>query len=239
MTIKKEERRKLWFLSFYSRNLPSERQKAALDYLDWLLGEYGPVVDAYPSWHPFCVDEVNSYRYTSPAVTPMGFAGHLDHTVTLRDAFIVAPYGKKTDHANQIVDIAHSKNFSVRIIDEPPLYAEGATPVLVVSNIPKESDGTVERRYALGYMLREETGAWQKAQVAETWETMRGYILGRPCSALASPFVNAATGSALRKLFKTLMASGVCGPERNERRGLIDEPVKHEELHTGLSGYDS
>ena len=61
-------------------------------------------------------------------------------------------------------------------------------------------------------MLEEEVPCWREAQLAETWETMRYYILGSPHGSRSSLFVNQETGQALKNIWKALIHTGMFGP---------------------------
>ena len=97
---------------------------------------------------------------------------------------------------------------------EFPLYHIDAKPVLVTCEWmkPLKDDGSIPSSIAIPLMLEMELKSWLNAEVAETWETMRSYILGRPCGARSSQFVDAATGLELKKMYIALMKSGAFGP---------------------------
>lgn len=199
----------------YSRNFkkPEEREAVA-SYIDRLIKKYGPVVDGYPSWHPFVFyPSADNSRGCAPETLPQGFEG-LDHTIYFRDAFVTAPY----DGANRVVKSAEDRNDSYTYaekINDVALYFYNTTPVLVTcEGIPKEEDNTISKRFALGRMLSSELPAWETAQCGESWEDMRRYILGPPCGSRSSLFVNQDTGQALREVFELLNRHELFGPAR-------------------------
>lgn len=190
---------------------PEEREAAAA-YMDGLIEKYGPVVNGYPSWHPFTAPPAGSnQKRILPHTQPQGFEG-LDHTICFRHAFITAPYGG----AEHVVDSAWKKKnpyIEPEALEDVLLYNYGTTPVLVTCNeIPKEEDGTIQKRFALGSMLSTELPEWVHAECGETWETMRRYILGNPCGTRSSLFVNEDTGQSLREVFNLLNHHGLFGP---------------------------
>lgn len=199
----------------YSRNFKQANEReAAASYIDKLIEEYGPVVDGYPSWHPFTAyADADDARDHDPKTDPRGFEG-LDHTIYFRNAFVTAPYGG----ADRVIESVQSKknaNIDAEEIHDVALYYYGATPVLVTCDgIPKENDGTISKRFALGSMLSEELPAWSWASCGESWEDMRRYILGTPCGSRSSLFVNQDTGKALREVFVLLNRHGLWGPAR-------------------------
>lgn len=197
----------------YSRwfKLAKEREAVAA-FVDTLIEEYGPVVDGYPSWHPFVTDvRASDSLKAVPDTRPQGFAG-LDHTIHFRDAFITAPYGE-AEIVVKSVDERNDGYTEAEEITDVRLYHEKATPVLVKCvGIPKEEDGTISKRFALGRMLSESLPHWEDAQCGETWSTMRRYILGTPCGSRSSLFVNQETGKALREVHELLNRHELFGP---------------------------
>jgi len=201
-----------WAINFYTRELESaEEKKGAIEFIDKLIEEYGPVVDGYPSWHPFT--SMEGEEGYDPQTDPIGFEG-LDHTIYFRDAFITAPYG----NAKKVSDSVFERNDGYsedREILDTPLYHRGATPVLVKCvGIPKEKDGTIGKRFAMGRMLSAELSQWETADCGESWETMSRYLLGTPCGSRSSLFVNQDTGKALKEAYQLLNRHGVFGPVR-------------------------
>ena len=200
----------------YSRNFKEAHEReAAASYIDRLIEKYGPVVDGYPSWHPFTsLTNGDDLSDRNPKTDPRGFEG-LDHTIYFRDAFVTAPYGG----ADRVIESALNKKCDYTIgaeeIHDVGLYFYGATPVLVTcERIPKETDGTISKRFALGSMLSEELPGWSWTSCGESWEDMRRYILGTPCGSRSSLFVNQDTGKALREVFVLLNSHELWGPVR-------------------------
>jgi hypothetical protein len=200
-------------INHFSRNFKQagERQ-AATEYMAMLIDNYGPVVDGYPFWHPF-ITEAGTPRSLAgwPDTLPKGFDG-LDHTIYFRDAFVTAPYGG-ADRVWQSERLKTDGYCSAEEIVDVQLYNYGATPVLVkCEGIPKEDDGTISKRFALGKMLPTMLSGWEESKCGETWSTMRRYILGSPCGNRSSLFVNQDTGQALREAHAFLNRHGVFGP---------------------------
>jgi hypothetical protein len=198
----------------YSRGFKELHEREAVaSYIDSLIEKYGPVVTGYPSWHPFtCRPEADS-RDFDPKFDPQGFQG-LDHTIFFRDAFVTAPY----DGEDRVIESAwklRNPFVGVEDIRGVPLYNYGTTPVLITCDgIPKEEDGTISKRFALGSMLSNELPAWKWASCGETWKDMRRHVLGLPCGSRSSLFVNQDTGKALREAFDLLNRHELFGPVR-------------------------
>lgn len=199
---------------YYSRGFKeAEKRDVVAAYLDVLIRQYGPVVEGYPSWHPFTsVPESEASRGAAPHTEPQGFEG-LDHTIFFRSAFVTAPYA----NPERVLRSARAKEFGnidAEILDVE-LYYYGAKPVLVTCDgMPKESDGTISKRFALGSMLSDEVPNWTWATCGESWEDMRRYLLGTPCGSRSSLFVNQETGKALREVHELLNRHELFGPVR-------------------------
>ncbi len=198
---------------------PQMRDTSRLE-LERILDELGPVVDSYPIWHPLVIHQKQP---TSPTTTPSVSCGYrgLDHTVFLRNGFITCPYGGGEEVLDSIAALPRTFNFVAEIEPEVlpyKLYSEDAIAILVRCrwNLDQELhmslDGTIPLRTAIGLLLETEIPAWRWSQYGETWQTMREYFLGRPCGKRSSLFVNEKTGSAMKKVWKTIIETGVFGP---------------------------
>jgi hypothetical protein len=203
-----------------TKNIPTSDRQRSLAVFDEILDKYGPVVRSYPSWHPLMTANGNKrdlgrYPQTSPNVDS-GYAG-LDHTIYLRNAFITCPYSG----AKNVIDAVNSlkghadATISAEELDVP-LYMPNATPVLVKCEWHEDMDldGTIPKQVAVGLLLEQEVPCWRWAQVAETWEDMRHYILGSPRGSKSSLFVNQETGNALKHVYMMLIKTGIFGPIR-------------------------
>jgi len=203
---------------FITRHLGDERIRSE-EKLNDLIDRYGPVVNAYPHWHPIVASAPGAKKERKPF--PVTLPGHeagyegLDHTIYLRDAFITCPYGGEEQIFESVDALEDSKVASIRAerIDFP-LYMPNATPVIVRCkwNKPLESDGTIPKSIAVPLLLEMELPNWRTSDVAETWETMRPYILGEPRGARSSLFVNQETGQVLKDVWNTLIYTGMFGP---------------------------
>lgn len=69
---------------------PSKRELAELELMR-LVDELGPVVEAYPTWHPL----VPQLDATQPVTVPSARCGYsgLDHIVCFVNGFVTCPYG--------------------------------------------------------------------------------------------------------------------------------------------------
>jgi len=214
-----EDGRRRAFEYLITRHLDPKTRPASEAKLHELIDQFGPVVEAYPSWHPL----VSSYEFDpdegppQPRTTPgheNGYQG-LDHTIYLRQAFITCPYGGAKRVIEAVDNLKEHPRFSITAeqIDEP-LYMPNATPVLVKCKWfrPMERDGTIPKSLAVPLMLEQEVPGWRKSKVAETWETMSSYILGLPRGSRSSLFVNQETGQALKSIYTTLIYTGMYGP---------------------------
>ncbi|HDW2730184.1 hypothetical protein RAG66_24495 [Klebsiella quasipneumoniae subsp. similipneumoniae] len=192
---------------------PAIRQRAREAVLK-LVEELGPVVDSYPSWHPLVSHhQITNYPITTPN-RENGYKG-LDHTVYFSTGFVTCPYDGGKEILASIDDLRSKINYPIyaRILDVN-LYHEKATTVVVSCGLDGElnEDGTFKKHLAIGYMLEKEIPQWRDAQVAETWETMRPYFLGRPHGARSSLFINQDTGQSMKTVWNAIINTGMYGP---------------------------
>ncbi|WMY75407.1 hypothetical protein RHD99_05455 [Buttiauxella selenatireducens] len=201
-----------------SRLLPKEgtkevREKAKNVLMD-ICEKYGPVIDSYPSWHPLVT---TSNKQGWPLTRPCpenGYKG-LDHTVLFANAFITCPYdgGKEVIASVSNRPEHHAASITAAEIDAV-LYHPLATPILVTCDWgrPLNLDKTIPKSLAVALMLEEEIPQWRDAQLAETWETMRPYFLGRPHGARSSLSVDQDTGQAMKTVWNAIINTGMYGP---------------------------
>lgn len=195
------------------RHLSREDREQAEEVLLDVIEKCGPVVDAYPSWHPL----VASHKGQDPQRYPSDRHGYegLDHTIYFAHGFITCPY-----HAEQkVIDSAHRIETPPHAFIEAKLldakfYADGARPVLVRCEWDKPLDEghLVPKALAVPLMLEKELPAWRWSQVGESWETMRPYILGDPHGSRSSLFVSQDTALAMKKIYLAMIESGMYGP---------------------------
>lgn len=190
----------------------SERERAEKVLLN-VLDVCGPVIEAYPSWHPLVAqhDRRNPERYPSERC---GYRG-LDHTVCFAHGFITCPYhdGQNVIESSLSIATPHCASIEAEQLDAK-LYADGATPILVRCEWtqPLEAGHLIPKSLAIPLMLEQELPAWTWAQRAETWETMKPYLLGDPHGSRSSLFVGQDTALAIKKIYLALKDSGMFGP---------------------------
>jgi hypothetical protein len=180
-----------------------------------IVDEIGPAVDAYPSWHPLVCNHDNRHPVTVPS-DRCGYVG-LDHTSCFARGFISCPYSD--DDADKIIESVNAlpSHPAAEITAERldvQLYNPSTTPVLVRCEWYKglEADGTIPLSIAMPLILESEVPCWRWSQVAETWETMRPYLLGTPHGSRSSLFVSQETGQAIKKIWNALIFTGMFGP---------------------------
>lgn len=198
---------------FVSRNtVPAgrARSRAALDDIH---DDCGPVVSAYPSWHPLVWHHDDHSPQTIPSER-CGYKG-LDHTRYFANGFITCPYNDGQAVFESVANLpAHpAAAITARKLDVE-LYNSGATAILVKCewDKPLASDGTIPLSIAIPLILEKEVPCWKWATRAETWESMRPYFLGRPHGSRSSLFVNQESGQAIKKIWDSLIHTGMFGP---------------------------
>ncbi|MFL1420214.1 hypothetical protein ACI77M_29035 [Pseudomonas fildesensis] len=219
MAFRADEAARLGFEKMESYLIPRARdadesqrarsKEALLDMAD----ELGPVVESYPSWHPL----VCNHDDRSPATTPGNQCGYkgLDHTRFFLNGFITCPYGDGQNVLDSVENLPYHPiaEITAKRLDVQ-LYNTNAQPILVQCNWkkPLSMDGTIPASIAVALMLEKEVPMWRWAEVAETWESMRYYLLGSPHGSRSSLFVNQETGQTMKKIWNALIFTGMYGP---------------------------
>lgn len=197
-----------------SRNIQEPERTRSKEALQNIMDDLGPVVDTYPSWHPLVCNHESRHPETTPS-DRCGYKG-LDHTRYFVNGFITCPYA----HAVQdVLDSVEAlpyhpvANITAEKLDVQ-LYVPEATPILVKCNWekPLEADGMIPLAIAMPLILEQEIPCWRWSELAETWESMRYYFLGSPHGARSSLFVNQETGQAIKKIWNSLIYTGMFGP---------------------------
>lgn len=195
------------------REASAEERARSRDALLDLVEELGPVVDAYPIWHPLVRHHDGRHVVTTPK-PECGYLG-LDHTRFFAHGFVTCPYGDGQAVLDSVEELAYKH--PVALITAEPLdvkfYSMHATPIVVKCEWrkPLAIDKLIPLKLALPLLLEQQVPCWQWSEVAETWETMRPYFLGQPCGARSSLFVNQETGQALKKIWESLIYTGMFG----------------------------
>lgn len=172
----------------------------------------GPVVSTYPTWHPLVSHQSADDTETTPG-SRCGYEG-LDHTRYFAHGFITCPYGDGQEVIEAVEKLPSHPIATIRAERlDVELYAPGATPILVTCDWDRaiEPDGTIPLAVAVALLLDKEIPCWRWSQVAETWETMRPYFLGRPHGSRSSLFVSQETGQAMKKVWQTIINTGMYG----------------------------
>lgn len=200
--------------------ISQEKRKASEDFIRGIAEKYGPVVDGYPSWHPL----VTHHNDRQPVTWPGEHCGYkgLDHTIGFAHAFITCPYhdGEQVLESVGKLPFHPAADVTAERIDVP-LYAAGTVPVLVRCEWDEgrwdAGDGSrhyVPTKLAVPLMMEKELPGWRWASRAETWETMRPYLLGSPHGNRSSLFVTQETALAMKRIFVAMAASGMYGPSK-------------------------
>ncbi|MFZ6723593.1 hypothetical protein [Undibacterium sp. Ji49W] len=178
-----------------------------------IANKLGPVIDSYPTWHPLVTHHDSQHPTTTPS-DQCGYKG-LDHTRFFANGFITCPYGDGQKIIDSVRELPpqHAATITARILDLK-LYNPNATPVLVecIWKKPLEANGMIPLSTAIPLILEKEVPCWEWAQVAETWESMRHYLLGSPHGSRSSLFVSQETGQAIKKVWNELINTGMFGP---------------------------
>jgi hypothetical protein len=196
---------------------PEEREQINL-VIDDVVERCGPVVDAYPTWHPLVPqnDGRNPEQYPSERC---GYKG-LDHTIYFVNGFITCPYvsGDAVLDSASRIKTPHCANIEAEELDAK-LYNSGTKPILVRCEWekPLDADQFIPQSLAVPLMLEQELPVWRWSQRGESWDTMRPYLLGEPHGSRSSLFVTQETALAIKKIYTSLIETGMFGPIINRR----------------------
>lgn len=179
-----------------------------------IVDELGPVVDEYPLWHPLISNHEPSRRlWTRRPSSRCGYDG-LDHNVYLANGFITCPYQEPDKVIDAVNKLPRHQTAVIRAEKlDVQFYQPDAYPVLVRCDWGVDlEDGMIPLAVAMPLFLETEVPTWRFSQAAESWETMRPYILGSPHGRRSSLFVGQETGQAMKKVWEALVSSGMFGP---------------------------
>tara|TARA_R110002110_G_scaffold414951_1_gene646720 strand:+ start:6478 stop:7152 length:675 start_codon:yes stop_codon:yes gene_type:complete len=197
---------------FIQRGIEADERERSTNLLLDLVDKYGPVVEAYPSWHPL----VTHHDDRDPVITPSDRCGYkgLDHTRYLANAFITCPYGDGQEILDSVEALPYNEIATITAERlDIQLYQVNAMPILVSCDWKKpiSINGMIPASIALPLMLQKEVPCWEWSQRGETWETMRSYFLGSPHGSRSSLFVNQETALTMKKVWNLLVNTGMFG----------------------------
>lgn len=196
-----------------SKSIPQEARKKSADVLDDIVLKYGPVVQSYPTWHPFVSHADSRKPFTIPG-QDLGYKG-LDHTIFLVNGIITCPYGDGQDIIESVQSLPEHPVADITCEKlKIKLYNPDATPILIKCTWKKGlgRDGTIPKSISVPLMMEKELPCWRWSEVGETWDTMCPYILGMPHGKRSSLFVNQETALVLKHIFTSMVETGMYGP---------------------------
>ena len=199
----------------HSPGVEADQRELADRALRDLIDAHGPVVWAYPRWHPLVPQKEPQMPVTDPS-DRCGYAG-LDHTIFFAHAFVSCPYGDGSAIIESVEAMEPHPCATIRAERlDVPFYNASTTPILVRCDwrdtFPKRH--MVPKSLAVPLMIQEEMRMWHHAQVGERWETMRPYLLGDPHGSRSSLFVTQETAMAMKHVYTAMVESGMFGPLR-------------------------
>lgn len=198
--------------------LPDEERQKSLAVLDDIIERCGPVIEAYPSWHPLVCNHDGRHPWTYPC-DGNGYVG-LDHTRYFAKGFITCPYGDGQDVLDSVAKLnevlrTNKSGFTLTAVRlDARFYQMNASPILVECHYGDVwfEDGYIPQRVAIPLLLETELPGWRWALRGESWETMRSYFLGSPHGARSSIFVDQETGQGMKRIWNLLITTGMFGP---------------------------
>lgn len=196
------------------RDVSPEERLRSKHALEDLVEELGPVVRAYPSWHPLVCHHDDRHPVTVPSPR-CGYEG-LDHTRFFAHGFVTCPYDDGQRVFDSVERLQHKHRAATLTAErlDVKLYSASASPILVKCewHEPLPTDKLIPLKLAMPLLLAKQVPCWEWAQVAETWESMRPHFLGTPHGARSSLFVSQETGQAMKKIWEALIYTGMFGP---------------------------
>lgn len=199
-----------------SRNIDVSERIRSERKLCEIVEEYGPVVDAYPSWHPLVTHHENDGCPVTEPSERCGYKG-LDHTRYFLNAFITCPYGKGEEIFASVEALSKRCSSVASIIAEPldvQFYSASANPILVYCDWAKtlSNNSMIPASLAVPLMLEKELPTRERSSYGETWETMRPYFLGSPHGSRSSLFISQDTALTMKKIWELVTNTGMFGP---------------------------
>lgn len=196
----------------------AQQRKQIREKLEEIVKECGPVVEGYPAWHPF-LQEADPHSWSPGTPDNCPSFRNLDHTIYLANGMLTCPYGHGV---NELIDsinrLRHSTAYiTAEKLSNVDMYNKHAVPILIKCSwrdFEFEEDGTIPARAAIGMMLEREIPNWKTAVFCESWEDMRGQLMGYPHGARSSLFVNQHTGQQMKNFWNQLIKTGVLGKPR-------------------------
>lgn len=201
--------------SLFVNQLPIASRTGAEKALWKLIGEFGPVVETYPCWHPLVSSAPGQTGVSIIPSQKCGYEG-LENTLYLRDAFVSCPTDGGEKILNSVSELQSTDNGWSQVKAKSakfPFYDSDSTPIIVWCEWERghESDGTILRQAAVGRFLEQQLATWTEAEAGESWKTRRNHFLGQPCGARSSLFINQDTGQKMKTAWNAILASGVFG----------------------------
>lgn len=192
----------------YSDSLSEEQMKQNEIKMASLVEAHGMPVEYYPIWHPFKFGMKKFGESVKTNDTINDLFGFLDHSLYFVDAILTCPYGFKDNQIENVINLHHhveDYSFNCEVLKDCKFYSGNAHSILIKVNIPKEKDHTIEKTALTRLFLQQiNYDLTQNTYCSEKWADMRTSLLGQPCGALSSPFINQKNGVFIRKLFKMI-----------------------------------
>ena len=194
------------------RTFTPEQRKEAEQALQHIVSECGPPVEGYPTWHPLVPQPDGRHPETLPNER-CGYRG-LDHTRYFAHGFVTCPYTDGEEVIDSAFEVTCPPGTSITAERlDVSFYSQSTASILVRCewSAGLEPNHTVPKSIAVPLMLEQELPVWRWAERAETWETMRPYLLGEPHGSRSSLFVTQDTALAIKKIYVAMVESGMYG----------------------------
>ncbi|EPC7179279.1 hypothetical protein [Acinetobacter baumannii] len=195
------------------KDLSDKERGESHDYLKNLMDRMGPVVDAYPIWHPLLIDKTNWMFYRSPRKE----SGYLktDHNVYFSNGFITCPYNGASNYGQDVIDAVNSLPIvnGIRITAKKlpvKLYNSDTTAILIecIWADAFDEEGYIKWKAIAPLLLDTALQLYRLGTESFSIDEMiDDYLLGKPCGKRSSLFVAQDTGLRIIKMWKSILDS--------------------------------
>lgn len=195
------------------KDLSKDQRDESRLYLHNLMNKMGPVIDAYPIWHPLLVNKLNWTFYRNPH-KENGYL-KIDHNVYFTNGFITCPYNKASNYGQDVIDAVNSlpvfNGIKITANKLPvTLYDSDTTAILIECewDYSVDDEGNIQWESIAPLLLSTALEIHHKRMKSFSIdEMMDEYLLGKPCGKRSSLFVGQDTGLRIGKMWKLILDS--------------------------------
>lgn len=194
-------------------DLSKEQRQESRDYLEKLMDDMGPVITAYPIWHPLIIDKRKFVFHRNPS-RETGYS-KIDHNVFFTNGFITCPYNLASNNGQDVIDainklpVIKGVCFTAEILPVK-LYHSDTTAILVKCEWANayNDDGSIDIAAITPKLMSTALEMYNHGVKSFTIdEMMDDYLLGKPCGKRSSLFVKQDAGLKIRNIWNVCLDS--------------------------------